>query len=130
MTDTTLTPPKPAQVEAERTSQTPVYRPGFDILESENELTLYGDMPGVEDKDLDIRYENERLTIQGKVPARNESETMLRQEYGIGDYERTFMIGESIDAEKISAEIHNGVLIVHLPKTEAVKPKRIEVKAT
>jgi HSP20 family protein len=48
---------------------------------------------------------------------------------GVGDYHRSFTIGEAIDAEKISAEMHNGVLTLHLPKSEKVKPRRIEVKA-
>ncbi|TWT79621.1 Spore protein SP21 [Planctomycetes bacterium CA13] len=129
MTNKPLTKPHPAQMEAEPTSQSPAYQPRFDIVESDNELTLYGDMPGVEEKDLDVRYENEQLMIHAKVPSRKEAETMLCEEYGVGDYQRTFMIGESIDPAKINAEIHNGVLVVHLPKTEAVKPKRIQVKA-
>ncbi|TWU38342.1 Hsp20 family protein [Novipirellula artificiosorum] len=107
-----LTTPRPASVEAEPKGQSPICRPRFDIVESENELVLYGDMPGVEDNNLDIRYENEPLTNHGKAPARKETAAMLRQEYGVGDYQRTFLIGESIDAEKITAEIHNGVLVV------------------
>jgi HSP20 family molecular chaperone IbpA len=106
-----------------------MFQPRFDITENENELTLTGDLPGVKQDDLDIRYENEQLTIQGRVSARNEGLQVLRQEYGIGDFHRTFTIGESIDAEAINAEVHNGVLVVHLPKAEAAKPKRIAVKA-
>ncbi len=129
MAETSLTKNRPAQAEAEPTRDTPSYQPRFDILESEQELTLYGDLPGVEQAQLDIRYENEQLIIHGKIQERYQNLQLLRQEYGIGDFHRSFSIGESIDATKISAEVQNGVLVIHLPKTEAVKPKRIEVKS-
>ena len=128
MNESTLATPRKTQPEPEPTRQAPIYQPRFDIVENENELTLYGDLPGLEQNQLDVRYENEQLIIHGKVDDRNDDVKYLRQEYGIGDFHRTFVIGESIDADKISAEMHNGVLIVHLPKAEAAKPKRIQVK--
>jgi HSP20 family molecular chaperone IbpA len=115
-------------MEAEPTRQVPTYQPRFDIVETEQELTLYGDLPGVDESHLDIRYENEQLTIHGDVPLRHEGVNFARREYGVGDFYRTFRIGESIDAEKISAELDHGVLVVHLPKSPASKPRRIEVK--
>ena len=121
--------PHATQPSAEPTRQAPIYQPRFDIIETENELTLYGDMPGVDNDELDVRYENEQLIIYGKAEPRTDEVKFLRQEYGVGDFHRTFVIGESIAPEKISAEIHNGVLIVHLPKAEAAKPKRIQVNA-
>lgn len=129
MAETTLNQTAPAQTSAERTRQTPLFQPRFDITENENELTLRGDLPGVKQDDLDIRYENEHLIIHGRVAPRNDGLQVVRQEYGIGDFQRTFVIGESINADGINAEIHNGVLAVHLPKAEAAKPKRIAVKA-
>lgn len=113
---------------AEPTRESPVFTPRFDILENENELTLYGDLPGVKIDQIDIRYESEQLVVHGRVVDRGAGLTFLRQEYGVGDFHRVFTIGEAIDAEKISAELHDGVLAIHLPKTEAVKPRRIEVK--
>jgi HSP20 family molecular chaperone IbpA len=113
----------------EPTRETPTYQPLFDILENENELTLYGDLPGVGQDDFDIRYENEQLMILGRVASRNEGLEVMRQEYGVGDFQRVFAIGEAINAEAINAEVHNGVLVVHLPKAESAKPKRIAVKA-
>ena len=101
--------------------------PRFDIWEGDDELLLFGDLPGVDVDDLDIRFENRELTIHGNVSPRYEGE-MLYGEYGIGDFHRTFTIGDAIDAEKISAEMHSGVLKLHLPKSEKVKPRRIEVK--
>lgn len=129
MAENTLTQSSPAPPSAEPTRQAPLFQPRFDIIENENELALYGDLPGVSQDDLVVRYENEQLIISGRVATRNEGLQVLRQEYGIGDFQRTFTIGESIDAEAISAEVHNGVLVVHLPKAEAAKPKRIAVKA-
>jgi HSP20 family protein len=129
MPETTLTQTAPAPSTAEPTRQAPLFQPRFDITENERELTLYGDLPGVNQDDLVVRYENEQLIISGRVAARNEGLQVLRQEYGVGDFQRTFMIGESINADAISAEVHNGVLVVHLPKAESAKPKRIAVKA-
>lgn len=103
--------------------------PRFDIWEGADGLVLYGDLPGVSADELVIRFENRELTIQGKVPARHEGE-FLHGEYEVGDFHRTFTVGESIDAEKISAEIRNGVLELHLPKSEKLKPRKIEVKVT
>jgi HSP20 family molecular chaperone IbpA len=114
----------------ERTSGGVTYTPRIDIWETENELVLYADMPGVAAEDLDIQFENRELRIHGRVSARHEDISFLYGEYGIGDFYRTFTIGESIDAKKISAELKDGVLKLHLPKTEAVKPRRIEVKGS
>lgn len=113
----------------ERTRGGVTYTPRIDICESDDELVLYADLPGVAPEDLDIRFENKELTIHAKVSPRHSDIQFLYGEYGIGDFFRTFAIGETIDSEKISAEMKNGVLILHLPKTEQVKPRRIEVKS-
>ena len=104
------------------------YNPRFDIWENDDEMILYGDLPGVMPEDLDVRFENPVLTIHGKVSPRHNDIKFLHGEYGIGDFHRTFTIGEAIDTERISAELKNGVVTVHLPKSEKVKPRRIEVK--
>jgi len=106
------------------------YVPRVDIVETDNELRLYADMPGVQPEDLDVRFENGLLVIHGKVQPRHKDVQYLYAEYGVGDYHREFAIHEDIDANRISAEYHNGVLVVTLPKSEEVKPKRIQVKAT
>jgi HSP20 family protein len=105
------------------------YTPRFDIFETDEELVLMGDLPGVAPEDLDIRFEDSVLTVDGRVAPRHEGHEALYCEYGIGDFRRSFNVGDAIDASKISAELKNGVLTLHLPKTEAVKPRRIEVKA-
>jgi len=104
------------------------YTPRVDILETEDQLMLYADMPGVKPEDVDISYENGELTVYGRCAPRQEQANYLLQEYGVGDYYRAFSISEQIDSERISAELKHGVLTVHLPKSEAVKPRRISVK--
>lgn len=130
MTDTlTNKEQQPAEVATvERTRGGVTYSPRFDIWETDDELVLCGDLPGVAPEDLDIRFENRELTIHGRVAPRHENVEFVYGEYGIGDFYRSFTIGETIDAEKITAELNNGVLTLHLPKTEEVKPRRIEVK--
>lgn len=113
---------------AERVRSGQTYSPRIDIWENQEELTLYADLPGVAADQLEIRYENGELTIYGRVEPRQADVTFLYGEYGIGDFYRTFAVGEAVDSEKIAAELHNGVLTLHLPKTEAVKPRRIEVQ--
>jgi HSP20 family molecular chaperone IbpA len=112
----------------ERTQESVTFTPRFDIWENEDELVLYGDLPGVDAKNLELRFEDKQLSIHGCVESRHNGVQYLYAEYGVGDFFRTFAIGESIDASKISAELKNGVLTIHLPKSEAVKPKRIEVR--
>jgi HSP20 family protein len=106
------------------------YRPDVDILEEQEELLVVADMPGLASDKLDIRFEDGSLTIHGRVPAdRVQSERMLLREYGVGDYYRTFRISEQIDSKRISAEYRDGVLRLHLPKSEAAKPRKIPVEA-
>lgn len=106
------------------------YAPSVDILETQDELVLCADMPGVKNDDIDIHFEKGELFIHGKVEYRQpEGGRYLLREYGVGDFYRVFTISEAIDPEKISAEYANGVLSLHLPKVEAVKPRKIQVTA-
>jgi HSP20 family protein len=104
------------------------FTPRVDIYETENELTLYADVPGVRPEDVDLRYENGELILHGRVQPRHTEENFVYQEYEEGDFYRAFSIHESIDASRIEAECKNGVLIVHLPKSERVRPKQITVR--
>jgi HSP20 family molecular chaperone IbpA len=115
--------------EAQAMKGSVTFSPRFDIWESDDKLVLYGDLPGVAPEDLDVHFENRELRIFGKVALRHSNIEPFYSEYGIGDFQRTFTVSEVIDAENISAELKNGVLTVHLPKIEAVKPRRIEVKS-
>jgi HSP20 family protein len=113
----------------ERTRGGATYSPRIDIWESDEELVLFADLPGVAPEDLEIQFENRDLRIHGKVVERHGDRRFMFGEYGIGDFYRTFTIGESVDAARISAELKHGVLTLHLPKTEAVKPRRIQVNS-
>ena len=130
-TQLTSQKPKPQQNEitsVERTHDAVTYSPRIDIWEQEDKLVLFADMPGVTPDNLDIRFENRELRIHGKVTPRHENIDFLYDEYCIGDFFRTFTFGETIDADKISAELKDGTLRLHLPKIEAVKPRKIEVR--
>jgi HSP20 family protein len=104
------------------------YTPRVDIFENEEELTLFADMPGATSDTVYIKYENRELALHARCKPRQTETNYLLCEYGVGDYYRVFSLDESINADKISAELKNGVLTVHLPKAEAVKPKKIAVK--
>jgi HSP20 family protein len=104
------------------------YTPRVDIMESEEESLLLADLPGVRPEDVDVHFDNGELIIDGRCAPRHEGANYLLSEYGVGDFYRAFSISEQIDWQKISAELKNGVLTVHLPKAETVKPKKIAVK--
>ncbi|MBN1347739.1 MAG: Hsp20/alpha crystallin family protein [Phycisphaerae bacterium] len=110
----------------------PVFRPYADICESESEYMVRADLPGSSADAIEVTYESGLLTIQANVePRRDPAQTRyLLREYAEGDFHRAFRIGEGIDPSAISAEYKNGVLTLHLPKSEDVMPKRIEVKTT
>ena len=113
----------------EPTRQTPRYRPAVDILENEEELLLIADVPGADPAGIDVNYEDARLIIHARVDERHPEEVnYLHREYGVGDFHRVFEVSEAIDAEKITAEYSQGVLTLHLPKAEQVKPRKIEVQ--
>jgi HSP20 family protein len=113
----------------ELTRDVVTYVPRVDIMENDDEIVLFADMPGVDKDNLDIQFEDRQLTIHGKVEPRQPEMNFVGGEYGIGDFYRTFSIGESINVEEITAEIKHGVLSLHLPKAESAKPRKIEVTA-
>ncbi len=129
---TTMTIEKPASQEMARTEpicNRPLFRPNVDIVEHKDELIVMADMPGTSSEDIDIQFENGTLTLYAKVPARQMQDIYYDlNEYGLGDFQRTFQVGETIDSERISAEYEDGVLTLHLPKTEAARPRKIVVK--
>ena len=114
----------------EGTKQRPVYRPLTDIYETEDDVVLLVEMPGVAPGDFDVTLERRVLTIHGRAgDDRHDGYRRVYAEYGVGDYERTFTLSESIDPERIKAEHRQGVLSVTLPKAAPAKARKIEVKA-
>ena len=127
--ENTITKPTAEQTaSAERTRSGCCYRPDVDILEQGDELLVLANMPGAKSDTIDVNFEDGTLEIHAAVtPRQNDGPTCLLQEYGIGDYYRSFQVSEAIDAGKISAQYADGVLTLRLPKTEAVKPRKIAV---
>lgn len=113
---------------AESTRTGSFVAPRVDIVETDKELLIYADMPGALPHDIDLRYENGELTLRGKVQPSERPGNLIFAEYDVGDFYRAFQVHETIDAGKIDAEFKNGVLTVHLPKHEAVKPKQVALK--
>jgi|GEM_PF-115466 len=105
----------------------PYFRPNVDIVEAADELVLYADIPGARSETIEVHYENGELTVQANVEQRNTDATYLLREYGVGGFVRTFRVGEQVDASRISAEYADGVLTLHLPKAEALRPRKIAV---
>jgi len=111
----------------ETRSASRVLVPAVDIFESDDNLTLIADMPGVEKNGLEINLEKGLLTISGEMALESRGKPLMR-EFSTANYYRQFKISEQIDAEKSSADLDNGVLILTIQKAETAKPKRIEIR--
>src|SRR5271167_2948947 len=105
------------------------WAPAVDIYETEHELVVKADLPEVDPKDLDIRVENNLLTIRGerKFEKKVNEENYLRVERAYGSFSRTFSLANTVNSEAIKADYQNGVLTLSLPKREEAKPKQIKV---
>lgn len=114
----------------ERTRDRKVFVPSVDIIERKDDLMLIADMPGVDEKSLDITLEKNILIINGFVePELPDKHKLVYAEYSVGDYQRTFTLSDEIDRERIQASVKNGVLRLVLPKAETAKVKKIAVQA-
>jgi len=116
---------------AEQTRPGLVFTPAVDIFETEKEITLLADMPGVKTGDLNIDLRENVLTLDGDVKSPERSgEVDVIREYRTGKYYRQFTLSQVIDQAKIDAELKEGVLRLRLPKVEAATPRRIAVKSS
>jgi HSP20 family protein len=106
----------------------PVLTPAIDIFENADEYRVVADLPGVRQEDIDIDLERGELVLFAKrgLPREGEALALGRRE---GDFRRVFRIPEDLDRNKIEASFDNGVLLIRLPKSERVKPRRISVTA-
>lgn len=102
--------------------------PRVDIYENDDEVLLLADVPGVETKGLKINLDNNVLTLEGSVEDSATGE-LLAGEYRAADFRRSFTVPTGIDESKISAKLRDGVLTLHLPKSAALKPRQIQVRA-
>jgi len=113
-----------------------VFRPAADITESDQAFTVRLDIPGTSSEGIDIRVEGNQLSINAKVaprspsnpPGSTSSPTPLHREYGVGNYARTFRVGEGIDAAEIGAKYQHGVLTLTLPKADLARARKIDVR--
>ncbi len=106
-----------------------VVTPPVDIYELEDGVVLFADMPGVPKENLDVQIDKNVLTIKGEIGDIVPKDiTPLYVEFNGKAYERAFTLGPDVDVSKIEASMNAGVLKIFLPKSEEVKPKKIEVK--
>lgn len=108
------------------------WAPSVDIFETPNELVVKADLPEVDEKDIDVRVENNLLTIRGerKFDKSVAEDNYLRIERTYGTFSRSFSLPNTVSAEAIRAEYKNGVLTVNLPKREESKPRQVKVNVT
>jgi HSP20 family protein len=105
------------------------WAPAVDIYETAHELVVKADLPEVDPKELDIRVENNLLTIGGerKFEKKVNEENYLRVERAYGSFSRSFSLTNTVNADAIKADYQNGVLTLTIPKREEAKPKQIKV---
>lgn len=105
------------------------WAPSVDIHETENELVLRADLPGLTEKDIDVRLESNMLTIRGerKFEKNVSEENYLRVERAYGTFSRSFSLPNTVSGDGIKAEYRDGVLTVHMPKREESKPRQVKV---
>ena len=105
------------------------WAPAVDIFETEHELVVKADLPDIDPKDLDIRVENNILSIRGerKFESKVSQDKYLRVERTYGSFSRSFSLANTVNSEAIKAEYKNGVLALTIPKREEAKPKQIKV---
>lgn len=115
---------------AEQMKPGPTFTPAVDIFETDRDIMVLADMPGVKAKDLSIDLRDDVVTLVGDVESpEGPNETEVLREYQTGKYFRQFTLSEVIDQSKIEAELKDGVLRLNLPKVEPATPRKIAVKA-
>lgn len=108
------------------------WAPAVDVFETENELVIKADLPEVSEKELDVRVENNMLTIRGdrKFEQKVKEENYLRMERAYGSFSRSFSLPNTVNTEAIHADYKEGVLTVTLPKRAESKPKQVKINIT
>jgi HSP20 family molecular chaperone IbpA len=128
MTDDTKIAKKEKQEVAETARPEPVYMPAVDICEDANAIRLIADMPGADQKSVDVSVENGVLTVEGNGSVEPpDGYELVGQEYAVGRFRRDFTLSDQVDVEGIKAKVNNGVLELTIPKREEVKTRKIEI---
>jgi len=102
--------------------------PLVDIYENDDEILLHAEMPGVKKDNITINIDNGNLTLSGVRSLAKEGAAEW-EEFGDVEYQRAFSVPQTIDVDKVQAELKDGILALHLPKSEASKPRMVEIKA-
>jgi len=112
-------------------ASTRVWAPAVDIAEDANEITVHAELPGLKQEDIDIELTGDTLVIKGerKFADAARQDTYVRIERAYGAFQRSFTVGVPVQHDKVSATYKDGVLEVHLPKSEETKPKKVSVTA-
>ncbi len=105
------------------------WHPRVDVVESDHEFTVHAELPGLNKDDIKVTLEDNVLTIEGERKHEDEQKDkqFFRRERSYGKFKRAFKLGTEVQAEKIAANYKDGILILTLPKSEAAKPRQIEV---
>lgn len=120
---------KTEPVTPERVSRRPVVMPAVDIFENRDEVLVVADVPGADPAGLNVHFDKDQLFIEAATGPEDEKAKTLFREFGSVDYRRVFELSPGIDVAAIKAELKNGVLSIHLPKSAAIKPRKIQITA-
>jgi HSP20 family protein len=107
------------------------YLPRTDIVDSETEVKIWAEMPGLDSNSVNIILDKNVLTLEGQLPVSLQPEgyALKISEYPVGNYRRTFRLSQEFNCEDIQAKMKNGVLCIALPKRKDIGPKRVTVKS-
>jgi HSP20 family protein len=113
------------------TTQTRLWSPAVDVAETQTELVLRAEIPGIKPEDVDIELTGDTLTLRGERKFENEErkDNFVRVERSYGRFQRSFTLAVPVNADAVKATYKDGVLEVHLPKSEANKPRKVQVTA-
>lgn len=106
----------------------PVVTPAVDIYENDDEILLHADMPGVEKDDIKVNIDNGKLELSG-VRRLVTNGAVNWEEFGDVEFSRSFSVPQAIDVNKVNAQLRDGVLYLHLPKSDNAKPRQIAIQA-
>ena len=120
--------PRPTSRTASGSEGAVAYAPNVDVCDCGTEVRIVADMPGSSADVIDVAFDDGVLSIAAAVPARVLPGTLVGQEYGVGDYRRSFRLGDGFDASQITADLARGVLTVRIPRLAAVRPRKVEVR--
>lgn len=111
-------------------ASTPAFAPPIDIHDGPEGLTLEADLPGATEETLLVQLEDNVLSLSARIDSTApEGARLIHQEYHVGDYQRSFILSDEVDRDRITAELKNGVLKVFLPRADRAKARRIEIKS-